>query len=94
MKYCTYCGKELMDEAVVCINCGCPVNGANSLKSAAAGEDVPNGGLNVLSFFIPVVGLVLYCTMQSRTPRKAKQIGIFALAGFILNIILLICFSM
>lgn len=23
MKYCTHCGKELLDEAVVCIGCGC-----------------------------------------------------------------------
>lgn len=26
MKYCTYCGKELLDEAVICVGCGCPVN--------------------------------------------------------------------
>lgn len=23
MKYCTHCGKELLDEAVICLNCGC-----------------------------------------------------------------------
>ncbi len=27
MKYCTHCGKELLDEAVVCIGCGCAVGG-------------------------------------------------------------------
>lgn len=27
MKYCTHCGKELYDEAVICPNCGCPCNG-------------------------------------------------------------------
>ena len=26
MKYCTYCGRELLDEAVVCVGCGCAVN--------------------------------------------------------------------
>lgn len=25
MKYCRNCGKELLDEAVVCIGCGCPI---------------------------------------------------------------------
>ncbi len=25
MKFCTYCGKEIMDEAVICVHCGCPV---------------------------------------------------------------------
>ena len=28
MKYCAKCGNELMDEAVVCVKCGCPVNSA------------------------------------------------------------------
>ncbi len=92
--FCSKCGKELLDEAVVCTNCGCAVNGANSMANAAAGEDIPNGGLNVLSFFIPIVGLVLYCVMQSKTPRKAKQIGIFALVGFLINLVLVTALSM
>ena len=25
MKFCSHCGKELMDEAVICPGCGCPV---------------------------------------------------------------------
>lgn len=23
MRFCTYCGKEIADEAVICLNCGC-----------------------------------------------------------------------
>lgn len=30
MKYCDKCGKELMDGAIICPGCGCPVEGANS----------------------------------------------------------------
>lgn len=30
MKYCDKCGKELMDGAVICPGCGCPVEGTNS----------------------------------------------------------------
>lgn len=30
MKYCTHCGKELLDEAVICIGCGCAVGGQNN----------------------------------------------------------------
>ena len=26
MKYCTKCGNEMLDEAVVCVKCGCAVN--------------------------------------------------------------------
>lgn len=35
MKYCQKCGKEIMDEAVVCPGCGCPIQvdeGTNSSK--------------------------------------------------------------
>lgn len=27
MKYCTHCGKEIMDDAVICVGCGCAVAG-------------------------------------------------------------------
>ncbi len=30
MKYCTHCGKELLDEAVICVGCGCAVSGQNT----------------------------------------------------------------
>lgn len=30
MKYCTHCGKELFDEAVICVGCGCAVGGQNT----------------------------------------------------------------
>ena len=25
MKYCTHCGKEMLDEAIMCVSCGCAV---------------------------------------------------------------------
>lgn len=30
MKYCTHCGKEMFDEAVICVSCGCPVSSAKN----------------------------------------------------------------
>lgn len=92
--FCSKCGHELVDEAVVCTNCGCAVNGANSISRAAACEDTPNGLLNVLGFLIPLAGLIMYCVMHSKTPRKANQIGIFSLIGFIINFILIIAMSL
>lgn len=32
MKYCSKCGNELMDEAVICPKCGCPVENAEKPK--------------------------------------------------------------
>lgn len=92
--FCAKCGKEISDEAVVCTNCGCAVNGGKTISSAAAGEDIPNGGLNVLGFLIPIVGLIMYCVMHSQTPRKANQIGLFSLIGFIVGLIVIMATSM
>lgn len=30
MKFCEKCGKELLDEAVICVGCGCEVGGQNT----------------------------------------------------------------
>lgn len=30
MKFCTHCGKEIADEAVLCLNCGCKTQKTNS----------------------------------------------------------------
>lgn len=42
MKYCTHCGKELMDEAVICVGCGCAVAGqqGQSAYNATTDSDV------------------------------------------------------
>ena len=36
MKYCTYCGNELFDEAVICMKCGCPVRPAQPAVTQAS----------------------------------------------------------
>ncbi|MDR0488375.1 MAG: DUF4870 domain-containing protein [Propionibacteriaceae bacterium] len=46
-------------------------------------QDAPNGGMAVLGFFFPVVGLVLYLVWKDQTPLKAKSAGKGALAGVI-----------
>lgn len=50
-------------------------------------NDKSNFGYNVLAFFIPIVGLILFFVMKNETPKKAKAIGISALIGYIVSII-------
>lgn len=45
MKYCQKCGKEIMDEAVICISCGCSVLPAAHIQQAVE----PNALLQKLS---------------------------------------------
>ena len=92
--FCTKCGHEIVDEAVVCTKCGCAVNGAHCISKAVTDEDTPNGLLNILGFLIPLAGLIMFCVMHSTSPRKANQIGIFSLFGFIINFILIIFMSL
>ena len=43
MKFCTYCGKEIADEAVICLSCGCKTQNANSfvpLKATAPSQQI------------------------------------------------------
>ena len=75
MKYCSQCGKELVDEAVVCPNCGCAVQAPANQQ-----EDKPSAGLNILAFLFPVIGLILFLCFQKTTPVRAKAIGKWALA--------------
>lgn len=49
--------------------------------------DVPSTGFNILSFFFPIIGLILYLVWNDTTPIKAKSVGKSALIGFIANIV-------
>lgn len=55
MKYCSTCGAELHDNAVICPKCGCMTADFKQTQL----EDKSSIGLNILSFFIPLVGLIL-----------------------------------
>lgn len=39
MKFCTHCGKEVMDDAVICPNCGCSVQYDENPQGAAAPQN-------------------------------------------------------
>lgn len=87
MKFCSKCGKELVDEAVVCVNCGCSVADP-ATPAAPAVADAPNIGFAILGFFIPLVGLILYLINKDTAPKKAKSAGKGALIGFIVSTVL------
>ena len=80
MRFCSKCGKEIMDEAVICVHCGCATGKIDSPLTNE--EDAPNTGFAVLGFFIPVVGLILYLVNKDKTPKKARSAGKGALIGF------------
>ena len=55
--------------------------------------DSSSVGFGILSFFFPIVGLILFLVWKGETPRKAKSCGIGALIGVIFNIVVSICYA-
>ena len=82
MKYCCRCGKTLSDHAVVCVHCGCAVE--NTVKVTG---NWPSERIAILSFFFPIVGLILYLVDSDVRPLRAQSAGKGALAGFIVGVL-------
>lgn len=55
-------------------------------------NDSPSVGFGILSFFFPLVGLILFLIWHSEYPRKAKSCGIGALVSVICYVLLICCF--
>lgn len=53
MKFCSKCGKEIVDDAVICVNCGCQVEGANNV-AANKGND----GLAIAAKIFLIIGCI------------------------------------
>ena len=71
MKYCSNCGAELNENAVICVKCGAAVQ--------QAAEDKVSVGLVILSIFIPLFGIIYWAVKAKETPKRAKACGIAAL---------------
>ena len=82
MKFCSKCGKEINEEAIICVHCGCSV----TPTTAPANADAPSTGFAVLGFFFPLIGLILYLVNKDTAPLKAKSAGKGALIGFCVSL--------
>ena len=84
--FCKNCGKEIDDNAYVCPHCGVKVDGSNdtSNKDADSGS---KAGWGILSYLIPIAGLILFLMWKNERPKTAKICGICALVSVILSIV-------
>ena len=80
---CNMCNSGLTDDITVCPNCG----------SSTAKKSNRSIGLALLSFFIPVVGIILYAINKGVAPVKARCIGIGTLTGFVILAIAVLCYG-
>lgn len=76
MKYCTKCGQEVMEEAVVCPHCGCEVK--TPKKDETNGMAIAGF---VCSFFIPLLGWIFggLGLKKSKETNKGRGLSVAAL---------------
>lgn len=98
MKYCSHCGKEVLDDAIICPGCGCSVQ-YNNMNNGAPQNQVPPivdnysalsvAGL-ILAFFQPLVGLILSILGHNEAKRtgSAKSLSL-SKAGMIISAVIL-----
>ena len=73
----------------LCLKCGCAAAGLNRMNgNIQTPEDASSIGFAVLSFFFPLVGLILWLVWNDSSPKKAKSCGLGALVGFLSEIAL------
>ena len=87
--YCRYCGKQIEEDARFCPYCGSAQQEERQApppqQRHVDPNDAPSGGFAVLSFFIPVVGLILFLVWQDTMPQRAKSCGKGALTAVIVS---------
>lgn len=62
MKYCSHCGAEVKDEAVICVHCGCQIEGAkmpNTTNSKGNSKSIMHTIIKIL--------LIVDCVLSAFT---------------------------
>ena len=98
MKFCSKCGNELLDDAVVCPKCGCATDYEKVSTYSQSSTSQTNGfaiaGF-VCSFFIPLLGWIfggIGLNKANKMDGKGKGFAIAAIAiataGFFISFII------
>ncbi len=105
MKYCPTCGTTSEDSASFCTACGTALGPKQAQQSyqqqsyqqpyqtyqpQPVSDEPANGGLCVLSFFIPLVGFILAAINWNTAPRAAKSYLKASLIPFIIYFALIV----
>lgn len=81
MAFCKNCGKEIDNNAVVCVHCGV----AQETKPVV----VDNGGFGwgLLGCCFPIIGLILFLVWKDTKPKTSKAAGMGALVSVIISVV-------
>lgn len=85
---CPVCGQnQNNDSAPAATPLSTPYTSTASI-SAPVDEDKKSIGFNILSFFIPLAGLIIFLVKKDEKPIQAKSAGKCAIAGVVVSIVL------
>ncbi|MBO7149131.1 MAG: zinc ribbon domain-containing protein [Clostridia bacterium] len=79
-KYCTHCGNEVNENAVVCVKCGCSIKPVNQVAEV---NDTVSVGLVILAVLIPLFGIIYWPVKAKTRPKCAKACGIAAIVSWV-----------
>lgn len=95
--FCKFCGKEISDNATLCMNCGCETDSqGNERVCRVKVEKVPqkkerqdgtHAGYALLSLFFPIIGLLLCLLWRPGYPLLSKSCLKGTVIGGILQIL-------
>lgn len=91
---CKNCNMDIHGGMNVCPHCGCYLNG-NTIQndfsdSMVVTGDKVNVGFAILSWFIPLAGLIIFLVKKDSSPKTSKVCGLCALISFLLNLFVVI----
>lgn len=84
--FCPHCGKEILNNADICLGCGRSVRHITK----PAQQDSNSVGWWWLGFFFPLIGLILWLIWTGNTPLRARRAGWGALVGTIVSVALVV----
>ena len=87
MAYCRNCGTEVNENDIKCPACGA-MQQPDTLNYTPAPIQEDNGGClwNIIGFFVPIVGLILWLVWRTEKPKTAKAVGIGALISACISV--------
>ncbi len=80
MAFCSNCGKEIDQKAVICPHCG--------VGQTSAVVDNGGFGYGLLGCCVPLAGLILFLVWKDTKPKSAKAAGIGALV-YLVSLVLI-----
>lgn len=78
MKFCSKCGNQLVDEAVVCPNCGCAAS-----DGGAAAKDENRLARFLLTFFLGWIGSLIINHTSLKPVGFTSRTGCYLLLGMV-----------